>query len=122
MSCTMGRDVGGRIRLKTRIKRLIGIEPLNGAKQLFVLELVAAVLLFVILWTVLPHKGEPMDKYRKDLAELMAAVETQSPTIPMIISRIKSSWNNHMKFQYEEQHRRYKAAQERREAKKEAKE
>jgi len=60
-----------------------------------------------------------MDKYRKDLVELMCAVETKSPTIPMIISRIKGGFNKDMTFKYGEQFRRYKAAQERREAKKE---
>ena len=63
-----------------------------------------------------------MDKYRKDLVELMAAVETKSPTIPMIIARVKSTFNKHMKFQYGEQFRRYHAAMEKREAKKEASE
>ena len=52
-----------------------------------------------------------MDKKMRDLMELIVAVETDSVTakVGKIIEDIKTGWNGHTLFQYEETKRRAKA-------------
>jgi len=47
-----------------------------------------------------------MDKFRKELIEVVVAVEVEDPRLPKIIERIKNSFNPNMEFKYQEHFRR----------------
>ena len=57
-----------------------------------------------------------MDKYRKELIELIVAIETNDPRLIKTINRIKAGFNSHTDFQYRELLRRAEDAQDKREA------
>ena len=52
-----------------------------------------------------------MDKFRKELVEVIVAVETKDPRIDRIIQNIKGGFNKQLQFQYGEVLRRGKEAQ-----------
>lgn len=57
-----------------------------------------------------------MDKLRRDILELMAAIETKDPRLDEVAEIVKAGFNGSMVFQYGEVLRRAQAAKLRREA------
>ena len=57
-----------------------------------------------------------MDKFRKELIDLLVAVETKDPRIQRTVDNIKGGFNHRMEYLYDEALRRGKRAQEKREA------
>lgn len=56
-----------------------------------------------------------MDKFRKELIDIIVAVETEDPRLPKIIDNIKAGFNPRLEFQYGEALRRGKEMQAKRE-------
>ena len=51
-----------------------------------------------------------MERTRQELCELIVAIETKNPRIDELIERIKSGFNGHTQFKYEEILRRNEEA------------